>query len=239
MFPDPLIQHLTRTIVTEQRLSPPRPHTANGATNQADDRFQTFMHQNLAAVAKATASAVEAVSDQVPAWAALPAPPQPGGTPLAYLEPSPYVSAGALEGWVNDARSALTAAGWQIHIATRLTANHAEDDPTASHRRTVADWDALGRSSMAIVDIAGPEAPPGAAAVIGACCATRRPVYAPDPRSWWTFAHGREPNYRNLMIQYGLTGTFADPGEITTLAHRSLQLAKTSCGQVGSAGPAC
>ncbi|MEW1846805.1 hypothetical protein AB0392_53395 [Nonomuraea angiospora] len=52
------------------------------------------------------------------------------------------------------------------------------------------------------------------AQVIGACAATGRPVYAPEPGSWWTFAHGREPNYRNLMIQYGLTATFSDLDEL-------------------------
>lgn len=45
----------------------------------------------------------------------------------------------------------------------------------------------------------------------------RRPVYAPDPGGWWTFADGREPNYRNLMIQYWLTDTFNQPEQLVEL----------------------
>ncbi|MDB5145938.1 MAG: Nucleoside 2-deoxyribosyltransferase [Mucilaginibacter sp.] len=49
----------------------------------------------------------------------------------------------------------------------------------------------------------------------------RPPVYAPDPRCWWTFAHGREPNYRNLMIQYGLSDLFTEPAELAGLLDRT------------------
>lgn len=79
------------------------------------------------------------------------------------------------------------------------------------------DWTALSEASIAVIDVCGPETPPGAAITIGACAATRRPVYALDPNGWWTFAEGREPNYRNLMIQYGLTNMFSGPDRLFDL----------------------
>jgi len=38
-----------------------------------------------------------------------------------------------------------------------------------------------------------------------------------DPRGWWTFADGREPNWRNLMIQHAVSGRFGSIGELTAL----------------------
>lgn len=108
---------------------------------------------------------------------------------------------------MGDLTKLLPEAGWQVHTAARFDG----DDSLEAAR---ADWDALSRATVAIVDIRGPETPPGAAAAIGACVASGRSVYAPALGGWWTFAHGREPNFRNLMIQYGLTGTFDRPGQL-------------------------
>ena len=35
-----------------------------------------------------------------------------------------------------------------------------------------------------------------------------------------TFAHGREPNWRNLMIQYGVEAMFTDPADLKILVER-------------------
>ena len=51
--------------------------------------------------------------------------------------------------------------------------------------------------------------PPGAALITGACAATGRPVLAAHTGTWHTLADGREPNWRNLMIQYAVTARFS------------------------------
>lgn len=51
--------------------------------------------------------------------------------------------------------------------------------------------------------------------MIGAACATGQPVAAYLPRSTHTHAAGREPNHRNLMIQYGVDRTLRSPDEVT------------------------
>jgi hypothetical protein len=112
---------------------------------------------------------------------------------------------------LRDAAELLRKADWEVHLAGRFEACGDVLD------RAARDWTALSRSSLAIVDVHGPESPPGAAMAIGACVAAGRPVYAPDPGSWWTFADGREPNYRNLVIQYGLTVTFDQPEDLLDL----------------------
>jgi len=42
-------------------------------------------------------------------------------------------------------------------------------------------------------------------------------VLAADPGGWWTFADGREPNWRNLMIQYAISGRFTTISELATM----------------------
>ena len=43
-------------------------------------------------------------------------------------------------------------------------------------------------------------------------------MLAAEPGGWWTFADGREPNWRNLMIQYAISGTFGTVSELAALA---------------------
>ena len=78
-----------------------------------------------------------------------------------------------------------------------------------------ADWAAARAASLAVIDARGPETPPGAALVTGACTAGGRPVLAAHPGTWQSFADGREPNWRNLMIQYAASARFATIGEFT------------------------
>jgi hypothetical protein len=69
-----------------------------------------------------------------------------------------------------------------------------------------------------VTDVNGPETPPGAAVLTGAFAALGRPVLARHPRPVWTFADGREPNRRNLMIQYAVRHWFTDLPDLPPLA---------------------
>ncbi|WP_245689349.1 ATP-binding protein [Streptomyces chattanoogensis] len=57
-------------------------------------------------------------------------------------------------------------------------------------------------SARLLADVSGPETPPGTALLIGAAAASGVRIAAFQPRPTFTHAHGREPNWRNLMIQY-------------------------------------
>ncbi|WP_433432276.1 nucleoside 2-deoxyribosyltransferase [Nonomuraea sp. CA-141351] len=194
-FPDPLLLHVVSRIISVPRL---------GSPGGEDDRFERFLAQNLHAITQAAIETADALRGWLASSPALP-PPGSAGQRLAYLEPSPYGG----DDWTAPVSDALRALGFAIHRARRFNTAVAEPSATA-----IEDWTALARSSLAVVDVRGPETPPGAALVIGACAATGRPVFAPEPGCGWTFAHGREPNYRNLMVQYGLTGTFSNLDEL-------------------------
>jgi len=58
--------------------------------------------------------------------------------------------------------------------------------------------------------VSDPEMPLGAAVLIGAAIALGRPATVYTPRPSWTFADGREPNWRNLMIQYAVSELVTD-----------------------------
>ena len=192
-FPEPLLPVVTSAVVTARRLG-----TADGPRSS---RYAQFLAGNLATVDELLDQTVDALTELL--HHGEPFPDIGPSRPAAYLEPSPY----GIDDRMGDLAKLLLDAGWEVHTAARFDG----DDPLEAAR---ADWHALSRATIAIVDIRGPETPPGAAATIGACVASRRSVYAPAPGGWWTFAHGREPNFRNLMIQYGLTGTFDRPGQL-------------------------
>lgn len=193
-FPDPLLQHVVSHIVSVPHLGPP---------GHQHNRFERFLDQNLHTITRAVTETLTLLEGQLTPTPALP-PASTNDRRQAYLEPTPYGE----DTWTARLAGTVRPHGYAIYRAGRF-------DATTDPVQTAGDdWTALGRSSVACVDIRGPETPPGAALVIGACAATGRPVYAPDPGSWWTFAPGREPNYRNLMIQYGLTGIFSDLVEL-------------------------
>lgn len=195
-FPDPLLHVTASRVVKAHRLG-----TAPG---HHPSRYAEFLTQNLATVDELMDRAVRALSD--PLRPARPFPAISTHRRTAYLEPSPYIA----DDRFHQLAELLCEAGWEVHLARRFAA---EDVLEAAR----TDWGALAQAALAVVDVRGPEAPPGSAMVIGACAATDRPVYAPSPGSWWTFADGREPNYRNLMIQYGLTGIFTRPEQLLDL----------------------
>jgi nucleoside 2-deoxyribosyltransferase len=78
------------------------------------------------------------------------------------------------------------------------------DQVSAMLDATVEAVIAASAADRVLVDVSGPETPPGAAILIGAARASGIPVAAYAPRAVFTHAAGREPNWRNLMIQYAV-----------------------------------
>lgn len=196
-FAEPMLEQLAITVERVHRLGPQR-------RPGGSDRFRLFLRQNLDPVHTAVTRAVNALLSARPArspWT----PNYPACGRLAFIEPSPYM---ADDMWAVVA-STLRAKGWTVHVAKRLRPG--ADTATAAR----ADWAAARAASLAVIDARGPETPPGAALITGACTATGRPVLAAHPGTWQTFADGREPNWRNLMIQYAVSARFATTGEFT------------------------
>ncbi|MGW3952896.1 nucleoside 2-deoxyribosyltransferase [Streptomyces sp. NPDC004752] len=181
-FPDPLVQAVATRVIRVPRLGPePSPHQ-QGATHYAE-----FLSRNLSQVDTALDTAVEALLD-------LPAPGPPstahGEEKLVYVEGSPYAA------WGHDylARPCLDA-GHGVVLPRRFTAA----DPIAG---ALDDLSAACGASRLLADVSGPETPPGTALLIGAALASGVRIAAFHPRTTYTHASGREPNWRNLMIQY-------------------------------------
>jgi Nucleoside 2-deoxyribosyltransferase len=197
-FADPLLDMLVTEVVRVHRLALPGESTA--------DRFGAFLERNLWTTHTAADQAVAALLNAKPLTSA-----SHGGPTVAarraFVEPSPYV---ARDLW-REAVSMLTAHGWQVHVARRF---HDSADPREAARR---DWAAYWDAKLALIDVSGPETPPGAAIIAGASAATGRSVLAAEPGRWWTFADGREPNWRNLMIQYAISGSFATVSDLAAL----------------------
>ncbi|MFI7351898.1 nucleoside 2-deoxyribosyltransferase [Streptomyces sp. NPDC049936] len=190
VFPDPLLDALATRIVRIPRLGTPSEPTG-------DTRFADFAARNHAQIQEAIDACAEAVL-QLPSPGA--ATPRPSRDPhTVFVEPSPYTP-------VHGGLPAAT--GTTVLRSTRFDAA----DPITAARR---DWATALCSSRIVVDTSGPETPPGAALLIGAACATDQPVAAYLPHSTYTHAAGREPNFRNLMIQYGIDALLRTPDEVT------------------------
>lgn len=188
-FADPLVEVVTHRIVRASRLDPP-PATST-------DRFRAYGTRNRGQLRRAVDSAVDHLLRVARPPAAVDRPATEPGR--LFIEPSPY---GPSHGWqvaVDDTatRSTTTHHRRRFHDARPLDA--ARDD-----------WSQALTCDSLLVDVSGPETPPGAAMLIGAGVATGRRVIAYTPRRSWTFAHGREPNWRNLMIQYAVGPPFTD-----------------------------
>jgi hypothetical protein len=197
-FPDPLLDILLTDVVRVHRLAPPPAHTAG--------RFEAFLDRNLQPVRDAADQAITALLHAQPRTAASHATAEKR---QAFIEPSPYLTRDL---WRNAARL-LTSRGWDVRLTTRFQLPGAAEPCRAAR----ADWAAAQGAGLTLIDACGPETPPGAALITGACAATGRPVLAADPGGWWTFADGREPNWRNLMIQYAISGRFTTISELATM----------------------
>jgi hypothetical protein len=197
-FPDPLLDFLLTELIRAPHLAPP--------PAQPTERFTAFLHRNLRSIDDAIDQAISALLRARPPAAGSRAAPAAAGR-CAFIEPSPYLPR---DPW-RDIIRLLESGGWQTRIATRF--RDSADPRHAAH----ADWAAARRADLTLIDTCGPETPPGAAAITGACAAAGRTVLAADPGRWWTFADGREPNWRNLMIQYAVSGRFASTAELAAL----------------------
>jgi hypothetical protein len=197
-FPDPLMDIVLTEVVRAHKLAPPPPRTA--------DRFEAFLHRNLQPVRAAADEAITALLRARPRTAPARTPP---AQRRAFIESSPYLPRDL---W-RDAARLLTTRGWDVHLATRFQPSSTAGSCDAARD----DWAAARDAGLTLIDAAGPETPPGAAVLTGACAATGRPVLAADPGGWWTFADGREPNWRNLMIQYAIAGRFTTISDLAAL----------------------
>lgn len=169
-FPDPLVDHLVTDVISVRMLGP--------TPDQPSGRFADFEHRNRAQLDKALRGACQRlpqVSETARAADSL----QIGEQQLAFVEPSPYRPSG--DG--DEIDSVLRELGYRVATAGRLF----ESDQLVG---AATDWAAATSADLLVVDVSGPETPPGAAAMIGAATALGRTALAYNPVPAWTFAHG-------------------------------------------------
>ncbi|MEU7022777.1 nucleoside 2-deoxyribosyltransferase [Streptomyces sp. NPDC046203] len=189
-FPDPLIQAAATRVIRVPRLGPPSSSHEQDATGYAE-----FLSRNRAQTDTALDAAVAALLD-------LPTPAPRvkahSKTGQVYVERSPY------EAQESDrlARACLDA-GHEVVLPRRFDSI----DPVTG---ALEDLAAVRGASRLLADVSGPETPPGAALLIGAALASGVRIAAFHPRPTYTHAPGREPNRRNLMIQYAAHAHLAD-----------------------------
>ncbi|MEO3810760.1 nucleoside 2-deoxyribosyltransferase [Sphaerisporangium sp. B11E5] len=182
-FPDPLIQAVATRIVRVPRLGrPPTPEPP------AASRFAAFRSRNLSQVDSALDAAVEALLD-------LPDGPEHQVSQSPFTSPSIYVEASPYGVWGDGLAETCRATGHTVTLPQRFNA----PDPVAA---ALLDLTAACAATRLLADVSGPETPPGTALLIGAATARGVRTAAVHPRPTYTHAHGREPNWRNLMIQY-------------------------------------
>ncbi|MFJ6574182.1 nucleoside 2-deoxyribosyltransferase [Streptomyces sp. NPDC091292] len=183
-FPDPLLQAVATRVVRVPKLGPPTP-----PPTQTESRFQSFQARNAAQTITALDATVDALLDLPDDTPRLVGSPAVIGAPV-YVEASPYTA------WGRDhLAKACVDVGHTVVVPQRFTA----PDPVAG---ALADLTAVCSAARLLADVSGPETPPGTALLIGAAVASGVPVAAFQPRPTFTHAHGREPNWRNLMVQY-------------------------------------
>lgn len=204
-FPDPLAETLATDVIRVSRLAP--------AAGTGPDRFETFRRRNVEPLRAAAACAVESLLSYVSAVDQVATTP-PVGPRTVFVEPSPYGNTEQTQAIVRSLRDE----GLVIFQAGRLQARQASYATLL--QRAGLDWQQLQSSEILIVDINGPETPPGAALLVGASVAAGRRVLAAYEDNSYTFAHGREPNFRNLMVQYSLASRFRTVAELRKLLSR-------------------
>lgn len=213
-FPDPLLEAVATDLVRVQRLGAP--------CAVASTRFEAFLECNIGPLREAADAAVQSLLRHPPVGPLL-----GGNTPadvsrvttilpglprrVAFIEPSPYQPPHTC---AKLAETVLTH-GWEVRQARRLAVTSASRDDLIAAAQV--DWAALATASLLVVDVNGPETPPGAALLIGASSAAQRRVFASYSDRSWTFAPGREPNFRNLMIQYSINARFRTLDALTRL----------------------
>lgn len=179
-FPDPLVETVATEIVRTHHLDPP---------SNNSNRLAAFADRNRGQLRQGIELAVERLVGL--ARQPLREPNSCDKNTDVFIESSPY---GSAQGW-HELLARLDDHATPLRHGSRLTS-------TSPLEAAKQDWAAAARCSALVADISGPEAPPGAALLIGATVARGGRVIAYCPQPTWTFAHGREPNWRNLMIQY-------------------------------------
>ncbi|PCG88024.1 hypothetical protein CIB93_00975 [Streptomyces sp. WZ.A104] len=193
-FPDPLIQAVATQIVRVPKLGPP---TLSPAPDQS--RFHGFRARNAAQTGAALDEAVDTLLALPDRSTLRTGSPSDIGTHM-YVEASPYTA------WGRDPLAeACVDAGHTVMVPQRFTAT----SPVAG---ALADLTAVRSAARLLADVSGPETPPGTALLIGAALASGVRIAAFQPRVTFTHAHGREPNWRNLMVQYA-ADAHLDSGE--------------------------
>ncbi|MGH3912053.1 MAG: nucleoside 2-deoxyribosyltransferase [Pseudonocardiaceae bacterium] len=195
-FPDSLVQAVVTEIVRVERLAPPV---------ETGTRFEAFRDRNFDQLATAVRIAV----DRLVNHARSPlegSSAESGAGPLAVCEPSPY---GVGSDWERIVQL-LENRGYRVHRPQRLGVA----DPLVA---ACGDWSELLGCQLLVVDTTGPETSCGAAMMIGGAAALDRRIIAWHPTASWTFARGREPNWRNLMIQYSTHARIADVRSLEAL----------------------
>ncbi|MGA5703931.1 nucleoside 2-deoxyribosyltransferase [Peterkaempfera bronchialis] len=190
-FPDPLIQAVATHVIRVPRLGP-----APAARHRGFSRYAAFRSRNLAQGDSALDAAVEVLPDLSASGSQPTTPAEPGPV---HVEGSPYAA------WGHDhLAKACVDAGYKVTLPQRFTAA----DPIAG---ALADLTAARTASRLLADVSGPETPPGTALLIGAALASGVRIAAYQPRPTYTHAAGREPNWRNLMIQYAADAHLDEP----------------------------
>lgn len=195
-FPDALIQAVVTEIVRIDRLAP----LGDGAT-----RYEAFRDRNLGQLATGVSLAVARIIDHARSSPERKRA-ESRAKQFAVCEPSPHYTD---EAWAQIIQL-LGNRGYRVHQSQRFSAAN----PLAAACR---DWKKLLGAGLLVVDTAGPETPCGAAVMIGAATALARRIIAWHPRASWSFAPGREPNWRNLMIQYSIHARISDVRSLEAL----------------------
>jgi hypothetical protein len=195
-FPDPLIEAAATRVIRLPRLGPPTTASELGTAS----RFTAFRERNLVQAASALGTAVAALFELPATHRHEPRPPAGG---LVFVEPSPYGHRG-IDHLVQE----------RVPVGHRPVGpqRFAAPDPVSA---ALADLNAAVGARRLLVDVSGPETPPGAALLIGAACAIGTPTAVYACRTGFTHAAGREPNWRNLMIQYAVQARLDTPEAVT------------------------
>lgn len=190
MFPDPLIEAIATATLRST-------HTNTASTSKGSDRYESFAADNQRESARFVQDAAELTLSLLGRPARLrKLQREKAGDPFILVEATPYADPGPLHAWLENA----------ARCGVSIAATKRRRRPDYRHGQlldgAVEDLHLLARADAFVVDVSGPETPLGGAVLMGAANAMGIPVIAWSSRNAWTFAAGREPNYRNLMIQY-------------------------------------
>src|SRR5262249_19715408 len=203
-FPDPLIEAIVDDVVVVSRMA-----SDDEATT---DRFARFEQRNRLALELGVDQAVVRVIELVERGAAISGPIQltPPDPLRCFIEPSPYWNRNDMP----QLDYLLATKGFEACHSTRHVGAGASspEDGLAAAR---SDWEEMATCGVLIANVDGPETAPGAALLIGAALAQGSRIFTQHSSSMVTHAPGREPNHRNLMIEYSTTGRF---GPVSDLA---------------------